>query len=562
MTFELSIPLNNSNQKLTIESLVIVGANGSGKSRLGVAIEELHPNSHRISAQRSLVFKEEIEVKSIIAAEMLQRFGNFSQQKHWGEEQNRKYAMDQKMNSRWGSRPTSHLLEDFDHILSVLVAHENAENLLFKREYQSGVRPDQYPVSKQDRVIHVWNRVMIHRDVEISDNRLYAKDSSENRFNGIEMSDGERVAFYLIAQSICAPANALVIIDEPEIHLHRSVQYRLWDAIEAERPDCAFVYITHDLEFAASRSRAKLIWVKKFDGKKWDWEDVACVDSFPMELTLEILGSRKPILFVEGTHDGIDTQLYKRIYPDFHIVPRESCLKVIESTRSVRNANDLRAIAAFGIIERDYRADPYIRSLQRDFIFATPVAEAENTICLPFIVMAAAKHLHRDEESTFQAVIEAAIKRLQSQLDNQVKERAAQEIRYAFGQFSFKGFTGRESFLQAANDFKAAIDAQSQYDVAVQHYMTIIDQRDYMGLLKSFNCKGLEDDVAKAVGFVNRSTFRNWVLSEIDASLRAENPSAIGAEMLKQLREVFPVLPLTTDSAVAASASSAEVANG
>lgn len=562
MQIELSIPRSNSSQKLAFESLVVVGANGSGKSRLGVKIEEIFPNSHRIGAQRSLVFKDEIEVKSIIAAEMLHRFGNYSQQKHWDEEQNRNYSMNQKMNTRWGSRPTSHLLDDFDHILSVLVAHENAANLKFKREYQKGARPEQYPASKLDRVIHIWNRVMVHRDVEIFDNRVYARDSDEKRFNGIEMSDGERVAFYLIAQSICAPANALLIIDEPEIHLHRSVQFRLWDAIEAERSDCSYVYITHDLEFAASRSRAKLIWVKKFDGDKWDWEEVIGENCFPTQLTLEILGSRKPILFVEGTHDSIDTQLYKRIYPGFHVMPREGCLKVIESTRALRRGNGLYAIEAFGIIDRDYRAEPYIESLKRDFVYTTPVAEAENAICLPFIVKAAANHLHRDEESTFQAAIDSAIKRLQTQLDNQIKEKTAQEIRHALGLFSSKGLNGRESFLQATKDFMTAIDAQSQYDVAQQYYKMIIDQRDYQGLLKSFNCKGLEDDVAKAVGFVDRSTFRNWVLKEIDASLRAENPSSIGAEILKQLREFFPVLPRTNHSPITTSASSAEVVNG
>lgn len=51
------------------------------------------------------------------------------------------------------------------------------------------------------------------------------------------MSDGERVGLYLIAQCLCIPENKTIIIDEPEIHLHRSIMDRLWTAIEAERED-------------------------------------------------------------------------------------------------------------------------------------------------------------------------------------------------------------------------------------------------------------------------------------------------------------------------------------
>ena len=53
-----------------------------------------------------------------------------------------------------------------------------------------------------------------------------------------------------------------IIIDEPEIHLHRSIMNRLWTAIENERDDCLFIYITHDTQFAASHSQAKKIWIK------------------------------------------------------------------------------------------------------------------------------------------------------------------------------------------------------------------------------------------------------------------------------------------------------------
>lgn len=71
------------------------------------------------------------------------------------------------------------------------------------------------------------------------------------------MSDGERAIFYMIGQALVAAEGTVLIVDEPELHVHRSIMEKLWDEIEASRRDCGFIYITHDLDFAAARSAKK-----------------------------------------------------------------------------------------------------------------------------------------------------------------------------------------------------------------------------------------------------------------------------------------------------------------
>ena len=134
------------------------------------------------------------------------------------------------------------------------------------------------------------------------------------------MSDGERVALYLIAQCLCIPQNKTIIIDEPEIHLHRSIMNKLWAEIEKNRPDCLFVYITHDTQFAANHIQSEKYWIKEYNWFTWDYEKVKESD-LPEQLLLDILGNRKNVLFVEGTADSYDTKLYREIYKDFYIVP-------------------------------------------------------------------------------------------------------------------------------------------------------------------------------------------------------------------------------------------------
>ena len=60
-----------------------------------------------------------------------------------------------------------------------------------------------------------------------------------------------------------APEKSLIIIDEPEIHINKSISAYLFDRIESTRPDCAFIYITHDIDFSRSRSDSKFYILKK-----------------------------------------------------------------------------------------------------------------------------------------------------------------------------------------------------------------------------------------------------------------------------------------------------------
>lgn len=75
----------------------------------------------------------------------------------------------------------------------------------------------------------------------------------------------------MIGQCLISPENTVIVIDEPEIHLHKSIMYKLWDKIEEFCPTKTFIYITHDLDFAASRKEATKIWIKSYDGKD-AWE--------------------------------------------------------------------------------------------------------------------------------------------------------------------------------------------------------------------------------------------------------------------------------------------------
>ncbi|MCY4177733.1 MAG: hypothetical protein OXD32_04460, partial [Endozoicomonadaceae bacterium] len=63
------------------------------------------------------------------------------------------------------------------------------------------------------------------------------------------------------------------------------------------------------------------IWLKSYDGNTWDWERVPDIDGLPEPLLIHILGSRKPVVFVEGEDGSYDSSLYKSVLTEYLVIP-------------------------------------------------------------------------------------------------------------------------------------------------------------------------------------------------------------------------------------------------
>ncbi|MDE6475231.1 MAG: ATP-binding protein, partial [Erysipelotrichaceae bacterium] len=233
-------------------SIVLIGANGAGKTRMSVWIDENNPeiNIHRISAQKSLNLPKmtsPIEMQTA-AEEFL--YGTTSENKDW-------LIRFGKKDWRWGESPETHLLDDFHKLMQYLVT-ENYEKSIEYREKNKEGEAEFDNFTRLEKIKEIWEDVIKHRRLKICAGKIEASNRIEgNYYNGSEMSDGERAIFYFIGEVLCAQENSLIIVDEPENHLHKSILVRLWDAIEISREDCIFLYITHNLDFASSRMNSQ-----------------------------------------------------------------------------------------------------------------------------------------------------------------------------------------------------------------------------------------------------------------------------------------------------------------
>jgi hypothetical protein len=329
--------------------------------------------------------------------------------------------------------------------------------------------------------------------------KIQTKTNDCRVYNASEMSDGERVVFYLIGKCLAASQNGIIIVDEPEIHLHKSIQAPLWQEIEKLRPDCLFVYMTHDIDFAVALTDTKKIWLKSYDGYQWIWKIIPDIEGLPEELLVEILGSRKPVVFVEGANGSYDVSLYRAILKDFLVIPCGSCMQVIQQTKALRDSKQFHNLEVFGLIDRDRRVDNEIKLLQEKGVYTLCVAEVENLFCTPEIIKLISKQLERNPEDDIDSVSQFIFKKMQSELETQVSLRVASEIKHKLNLFNEK-VKGKENLKSALQSLLNEVDIDYIYDTNDKIFSEALDHKDYLLLLKIYNRKSLASQISSCLG--------------------------------------------------------------
>lgn len=487
---KIKLPDLGGNEKYIEDksSIILIGANGSGKTRMSIWIDENNPdiNIHRISAQKSLNLPEIITPSEMKKVEEEFLYGIMYDDKKW-------LRRDGKKIYRWGNMPETHLLNDFDKLMQYLMTENYEKSIEYREKHKEGNMTFNNS-TKLEEIKRIWENVILHRKLKIRAGKIETSNiDEETYYNGSKMSDGERAIFYFIGEVLCAKKNSLIIIDEPENHLHKSILVRLWNAIESVRDDCMFVYITHNLEFASSRVNSQIIWVKNFlSENNWEYDLIDSIDASDA-LKLEIMGNRQKVLLIEGTPTkSIDKKLYSKIYHEYNILTMESCNTVIQVTKTYNQTTPLHYVEVKGIVDRDRRGEEEISSLKAKNIFVPEVAEIENLFLLPEVIKIVAEKQDKNEiEQIISEVKEKTIEFLDEKKEEQALLFTKQRSQNDIIQKMNKKTSSIEEYKLNLNNLVSVEDIESTYKEEINRLKKIIDDKNYLEALKVINNKGL-----------------------------------------------------------------------
>ncbi|PGR00697.1 AAA family ATPase [Priestia megaterium] len=486
---EIVINLPNGETIQGQNPVVIIGPNGAGKTRLGVHLT--HQNqAERIPASRASIFSDTIPMttKENAIQEMLQYRYN-------------------TMTNYWN------FTNDLGYLLSKLKAEDVESATKFRDNYSS--EPDNSPeTTKLMKLQAFWNEVFPGRILSFSGSHSMQITSSlspeEYVYTPTSLSDGEKNVFYLAARVLDTDSGKPIIIDEPEIHLHPVLSRKVWDGLEKMRPDCRFIYITHDLNFALSRQDPRFIIIKKPGDIR-----VLCDDSLPSEVFEDILGAASfsikasHIYFCEGNH-GSDSNLYRKLLENENsvVIPVGSCREVEKCVDVINNGQVIKGVTAQGIIDRDYWPDAYFNTLP---IGVSPLAvhEFESLFLLPDVFKNVCIHLGVENPD------EKYIEFLKRAKEGFNKSKAKEILERAKKHFEFHS-------IKALNGLKPSLDLD---DLEVR-------------FIDALNPKNWE---------MNPSNFFNEEKVRIESALELESPTEDflrllpGKSMIQKAAEVLGV---------------------
>ena len=511
MPFNFQIPTPNGMMAISVEpgsSVVFVGANGGGKTRLSVHIENtLQLDAHRISAHRALNLNPSVPKISERDAIRGLRTG-FNHESA---------SIQQRPGSRWQGKQAVSLLNDFDFVVQVMFAEQANTSLATHKNVRAGGN-QQPKATVFERLADIWQRLLPHRVLHISgDDIQVSPPHTDARYTASEMSDGERAIFYLIGQTLVAAPNSLLIVDEPELHVHRSVISKLWDELEGARQDCAFVFITHDLGFAASRIAQKYV-IRDYDpAPRWTVDVVPKDSGFSEQTATLILGSRRPILFVEGGTGSLDIAIYRTCYPGWTVVPRGSCEEVIHSVVTMRRNRDLTRVHCSGIVDADdYQAEDidYLRDLG---VAALPVSEIENIVLLPQVSRAIAEsdgytggelaeRLDSLKDAVFQSLGTAAA------VDRVVTRYCRRRIDRLLKKVDLSAASNVAEITEEYARQTAALDIQDIARHATNRINEALRDRDLPKLLANYDNKAMMSLAATHLKRTRLADFESWLV--------------------------------------------------
>ena len=217
------------------DPLSIIGANGSGKTKFATDLTKLVQKDPNVEIY-------------ILPAERKVKFNNLSYDK------TKDSTKDAPV-----SEAINHLKRGDEWQDGCLVFYQkNCEQKKYDKIHErwSTVLGDPPRAIVVEKVLYPVTKSGLHNKICSEGLEIFVQKEG-TKYPITSASSGERNILYCLIFALAMPEKSLIFVDEPEKYLETNTAIRLWNKIEESRPDCTFIYLTHDIDFMLSKTLIK-----------------------------------------------------------------------------------------------------------------------------------------------------------------------------------------------------------------------------------------------------------------------------------------------------------------
>jgi len=170
------------------------------------------------------------------------------------------------------------------------------------------------------------------------------------------LSSGEREVFTTVFDLLLhEPSDCIVFFDEPEMHLHPELSFRLLRTLKSVGERNQFIFCTHSPDIITESLNHSVVFIKPPEG---DDNQALCVEKDEEKATtLNLLGQNlgvialgRKIVLIEGREASLDKQTYGEIvgndFPQYVLVPSGTRQTILSFSKVI---DDVLSKAIWGI---------------------------------------------------------------------------------------------------------------------------------------------------------------------------------------------------------------------
>lgn len=503
--FNLSYPTMDNQQESKViksgEILFLIGANGKGKSTLmHHFFTQNQSHVRRITAHRQVWFSS--NALNLTPA---------------GKDQNERNIMtrDRQEDSRWRD---DHAAQRAQITIFDLIDAENVDARAITAAFRSGdiektqlLAKSQSPLSKMNEILKISNLDIQIEVVEGS--KLLALRDNNPPYSIAELSDGERNALLIIASVLTAPSNTLILLDEPERHLHRSIVSPLLSTLLAYRGDCAFVISTHDVSLPLDQYRSAALLVRGYNHRPryWVMDYISAVEKMDSHTAEMILGSRRRILFVEGKKTSLDLQIYQILFPEISIRSVGSCVEIERIVKGLNASEYDHWISAIGLIDRDNRTDADCAELAKFGIIALNQYSVESIYYHPIVYSKVLQRVAPIHDLKVDEILSRLGDSIMNAFKPHIDRMAARIVERTTKEHLIRQAPNWESILKG--DCQVTFSTKELFEKEKECINSLIYKKDVIGLISRYPIRETQalECVSKALGFQSQAKYEQAV---------------------------------------------------